>query len=48
MTAVSHKFTRRFGAVVALGLMAHPIAAQSPTTRIVNAANAFLATLDAQ
>ena len=48
VSAVSHKFTHSFGAVVALGLMAHPIAAQSPTTRIVSAANAFLATLDAQ
>ena len=37
-----------FGAVVALCLMAHPIAAQSPTTRIVSTANAFLTTLDAQ
>ena len=32
----------------ALCLMAPPLAAQSPTTRIVSAANAFLATLDAQ
>ena len=46
VTVVQVKFTHVFAA--ALCLMAPPLAAQSPTTRIVSAANAFLATLDAQ
>jgi Protein of unknown function (DUF3500) len=48
VTAISRLSARAIGAVAALCLMAHPIAAQSPTTRIVSAANAFLATLDGQ
>ena len=47
MTVVPLKLARVLAAA-ALCLTVHPLAAQSPTTRIVTAANAFLATLDAQ
>ena len=47
MTVVPLKLARVLAAA-ALCLTVHPLAAQSPTTRIVTAANAFLATLDAE
>ena len=47
MPVIPVRIARSFAAATALCLMALPLSAQSPTARIVSAANAFLATLDA-